>query len=628
MFKLRLLPQILLLAALPALVMIGVSYFALSSTNTLLKEATEASLAQAARSERTMSRANGATRSLFAFEASLLALQNAQQRAIQTGRIDRAQIIALRRDVLDTQAQLSGSLRGLAGAMEAQSDAEVARQSLFLSRAAVQLPRLLTFYMTSNARTLRLVEAGDAAGARNNFQFEEQARRQAIESALKATIAVYTTLLETYTAIVFASAEALESETETAATRTEWLAIGVFATAAAVAMIGATLFARRRLSGPIVGLVANMDRLREGDTEIEVKGDGRNDEIGEIARGLLDFRESELEKQRIAKEIEQETEAQAVVVDALTSGLEALAAGRLDRRIEVTFADKYQELGTNFNRTVDTLNQIVSAVSVSASDIASRSERLERDAQDLSQRTENQAATLEETAASLEEFTRQAEASAAGAQDIARLVESTRQDVSKSGATVTDAVEAVSSIKSASEEIAKIIGVIDDIAFQTNLLALNAGVEAARAGAAGSGFAVVAAEVRNLAQRSSDSASEIKGLVSKTMNRVESGVHLVNDAGTSLDTLIGSISKIMDVVGEITEGANQASVGIREINQGVSDLDNATQQNAAMVSATTDATAEMLHGAQELRSQVSRFVLQTSEAPRTDAPSQTYRAVA
>jgi methyl-accepting chemotaxis protein len=232
---------------------------------------------------------------------------------------------------------------------------------------------------------------------------------------------------------------------------------------------------------------------------------------------------------------------------------------------------------------------------------------------DLSRRTENQAATLEETAAAMDELTASVRSAANGAREVEGVVGNARKDAEESEPVVKNAVAAMTEIESSSEEISQIIGVIDDIAFQTNLLALNAGVEAARAGEAGRGFAVVASEVRALAQRSSDAAKQIKTLISESSGQVERGVSLVGQAGDVLTKIAGHINHISGLVGEIASGAEEQSIGLGEINIGVTQLDKVTQQNAAMVEEATASSHALNGDATELSEVVSRFKLNEAE---------------
>nr|WP_314732211.1 methyl-accepting chemotaxis protein [Aliiroseovarius crassostreae] len=307
--------------------------------------------------------------------------------------------------------------------------------------------------------------------------------------------------------------------------------------------------------------------------------------------------------------------AQNRVVDALRDGLSRLSDGDLTTEITDAFSENYEQLRHDFNRAVDNLLTAMRGVVENAEMIQGEASEISNAADDLSQRTERQAATLEETATALDELTSSVRSAADGAAHASEVVESARKNAEVSGEVVREAVEAMGEIETSSLQISKITGVIDDIAFQTNLLALNAGVEAARAGEAGRGFAVVASEVRALAQRSSDAAREINELISASGSQVKRGVHLVDQAGEALVGIVESVSEISRNVGEIAISAREQSAGLAEINEAVNQLDQVTQQNAAMFEQTTAASHSLTCEAQTLTSTMSRFKTDQAERP-------------
>jgi methyl-accepting chemotaxis protein len=234
---------------------------------------------------------------------------------------------------------------------------------------------------------------------------------------------------------------------------------------------------------------------------------------------------------------------------------------------------------------------------------------------DLARRTEQQAASIEETAAALEEITSNVAATSRRTTDARAVAQDARVRAERSSGVVANAVSAMQKIEASSRQINQIIGVIDEIAFQTNLLALNAGVEAARAGEAGKGFAVVAQEVRELAQRSANAAREIKQLISNSSTAVNEGVKLVNDTGdglTEIDQLVRAINEHMDA---IATAANEQASGLAQVNQAVNHMDQATQQNAAMVEEMNAAGAGLASGSSHLRGLLTRFNIGTSAEP-------------
>ncbi len=291
----------------------------------------------------------------------------------------------------------------------------------------------------------------------------------------------------------------------------------------------------------------------------------------------------------------------------IARGLEAMSRGDLGQRVELSTQPDIAALGEAFNRSAEQLQAAIGAVSRVTGAVGRTADEISASSANLSQRTESQAATLEETAAAIEELTATVRSSAEGARKVEAIVSDAQVAAERSGQVVSDAVAAMAQIEASSEEIAKIIGMIDDIAFQTNLLALNAGVEAARAGEAGRGFAVVASEVRALAQRSAGAAGEIKQLIGQSKQQVASGVDLVGRTGAELKQIIDSVGNISAHIGRIAAGANEQATALGEINLGVSQLDQVTQQNAAMVEETSSASQQLAEDASLLTREVSRF---------------------
>ncbi|GFE63004.1 methyl-accepting chemotaxis protein [Litoreibacter roseus] len=348
-------------------------------------------------------------------------------------------------------------------------------------------------------------------------------------------------------------------------------------------------------------------RLAQEDYDIDIPQSAVNDEIGRISKQLEDL----TSKLKIAKETDEELAVQRHeqdrVVELLRVGLNRLAAGDLTHKIRDSFDPKHEVLRKDFNATVDTLCTAMDSVIERAQTIGTGAKNISNASDDLSQRTENQAATLEETAAALDELTQSVKDAADGAKQVEGIVAKAQRNASDSGRVVDDAVAAMSEIKRYSDSISKIIGVIEDIAFQTNLLALNAGVEAARAGDVGKGFAVVASEVRALAQRSSESAKEIKALIDDSSLQVGRGVELVGETGEAITSIVDQITNIAALVSDIASGAVEQSSGLGEINIGVTQLDQVTQQNAAMAEDATAAGFALNAEATQLNELIATF---------------------
>jgi methyl-accepting chemotaxis protein len=288
------------------------------------------------------------------------------------------------------------------------------------------------------------------------------------------------------------------------------------------------------------------------------------------------------------------------VVDSIGRCLERLAAGDLTSRQDMELPPAYETLRTNFNKATEQLLDLVRNIVSSTEAIRSGTAEIADAVDDLSQRTETQAASLQQTVAALGEITATVNRTADSAQQAQNVVDKTRKDAEGSGEVVRQAVSAMANIEKSSHEISQIISVIDEIAFQTNLLALNAGVEAARAGEAGRGFAVVASEVRALAQRSADAAKQIKGIITTSAQQVGSGVKLVNETGQALGRIVIQVSEINHAVSAIAISAAEQAGGLREINAAVTQMDQATQQNASMVEETTTVSRNLAQETSEL----------------------------
>ncbi|HTJ89136.1 MAG TPA: methyl-accepting chemotaxis protein [Acidocella sp.] len=315
------------------------------------------------------------------------------------------------------------------------------------------------------------------------------------------------------------------------------------------------------------------------------------------------------------------THQQKLAIAAFTEGLEHLASGDLVFRLTEALAAEYEVLRADFNSAIATMQETMQAITAVAQGVRSGADEVAQASDDLSRRTEQQAASLEETAAALDQITATVRRMAENTREARNTASAAKADAERSGAVVRETVQAMSGIETSSKQIGNIIGMIDEIAFQTNLLALNAGVEAARAGDAGRGFAVVAAEVRALAQRSADAAKEIKALIGASDQQVNAGVKLVRETGMVLERIVAQVAQLNGLVVDIAASAQEQAAGLHEVNTAVNQMDQVTQQNAAMVEESTAASHGLSGEAQELSRLVGKFKFaETVANPAPAAP--------
>jgi len=433
-------------------------------------------------------------------------------------------------------------------------------------------------------------------------------------------------------------------------------------------------FTARSVSNPILALTMGMRELAEGNFGVELPGLKRKDEIGNIAKAVEAFkvkaaeraeaeaaakaeqdRVAEAERQAAMAKMANEFEAAVGgIVQSAVAGdfskrveldgktglvlnigtainslcdnvakalgdliemLSALAEGNLSQRITTSYQGDFAELKDNANTAAERIGGIVAQIKEAAQEVSSASAEISSSTTDLSQRTEEQAASLEETSASMEEIAATVKKNAENAQAANQSTAKARQVANHGGEVVAKAVAAMAQISASSGKISDIIGVIDEIARQTNLLALNAAVEAARAGDAGRGFAVVASEVRTLAQRSSQAAKDIKDLITNSNGQVQAGVDLVNKAGEALGEIVESIKSVADLVSDIAGASLEQSSGVDEVNRALTQMDEVTQQNSALVEENAATAKTLEHQAKTMDERVSFFRIDTAGDP-------------
>ena len=347
-------------------------------------------------------------------------------------------------------------------------------------------------------------------------------------------------------------------------------------------------------------------RIAKGGREIWIQASynpifdasGKPYKVVKFATDITAQKQSQIDMEKLV------AEAQAV--------LGRLASNDLTLEMTETYRGDLDKVKTSINAVVQNLTQTITTVREAVQAVSSGAEQITKGNEDLSQRTSEQASALEETSASMEEMTSTVKQNADNAKQANQLAIAARDIADKGGSVTVRAVEAMGEINKSSKKIADIITVIDEIAFQTNLLALNAAVEAARAGEHGRGFAVVAAEVRNLAQRSATAAKEIKGLINESIQRVSDGSELVNQSGKTLEEIVSSVKRVTDIIAEITAASQEQAQGIDQVNKAIMQMDETTQQNAALVEETTSASQSMKDQAKELMSQMDVFVVNSS----------------
>jgi len=288
----------------------------------------------------------------------------------------------------------------------------------------------------------------------------------------------------------------------------------------------------------------------------------------------------------------------------------AIAGGDLTSRVGAAGNDEIAELIKALVAMQGSLAGVVGNVRSNSESVSTAAGEISQGANDLSHRTEEQASALQQAASSMEQLGSAVRQNAENAQSANQLALGASSVARKGGEVVGEVVETMKGINDSSRRVVDIIGVIDGIAFQTNILALNAAVEAARAGEQGRGFAVVASEVRSLAQRSADAAKEIKTLISASVERVEHGTALVDRAGVTMTEIVASISRVTDIMGEISAASTEQSSGVGQISQAIAQMDQATQQNAALVEESAAAAESLRDQARQLVQVVAQFRLE------------------
>ena len=411
------------------------------------------------------------------------------------------------------------------------------------------------------------------------------------------------------------SVDALSTRSQRIYAEARRMDIGAIGAGLAIALI--LLFVlMRTIARPVKKMSEAVARLVEGDLSVEVPGLARRDELGSLAKALDSFKalfQADQEHSRIEAEHARETQG---TIEAIGKGLSALAEGDLDYRVREDATGPLAKLHHDYNDAVSKLANVLREIITGCNVIRDGTGEIAMASDDLSQRTERQAESITLASKALGEFSGSVKHAADNARQTSKRLGVARSSASSVDETAKRAVIAMRAIEASSKEMTDIIATIDGLAFQTNLLALNAGVEAARAGQSGAGFAVVATEVRHLAQRSAEAAGSIRNLVTTSSQQISEGVSLVESSGEALQQVVSEVTAVAGLVDEIAGETEKQAQGIQEISQMMTQMDNVTQQNAAMVEESTASARHLSSETVRLVGQLSLFRIETSARAR------------
>lgn len=380
----------------------------------------------------------------------------------------------------------------------------------------------------------------------------------------------------------------------------------------------AALLIARDIAGGVRMVTTGLEQITSGDLDVTISGKSRKDEIGNIARQAETLRGHAVEKRAADDQLDRAMEEQKQVSNAIAEALRQLSHKVLVYRLDDEFPEDFKGLRMDFNDLAQSLQDAMDTVRSAALSVGDDSQTIAANMDDLSRRTESQAAALERSTHAMNEITTSVGESARNAKDAETIAGTTQDKVNDCEEIVQKTVTAMEEIRTSSDEISQITKVIEDIAFQTNLLALNAGVEAARAGEAGRGFAVVASEVQRLAQRCSDAVSQIDEITARSSSQVNTGSTLVGSAGTAMADVSTQVSAISELIVSIAKGLDAQSSQLNEVNHAVGEMEQMTQTNAAMTEETTASATQLFQQARELNTMIGAFQLDgpaTSSTP-------------
>ena len=402
--------------------------------------------------------------------------------------------------------------------------------------------------------------------------------------------------------------QAISSKSEEIYAHSRQMLIGAIGVGLVAALVLSALL-MHTIASPVKKMAASVSRLVEGDMTVQVPGMNRKDELGSLARALDSFKALfAADKERAEAEARRAHETQATI-EAIGNGLATLAKGQLTHRVDENASGPLAQLHRDYNDAVSHLLDAMIEIVEGCNTIRNGTNEIAQASSDLSLRTERQAESLAHTSKTLGEFTDSVKIAADNARQTSARLAVARESAERVDETAKRAVIAMRNIQASSKEMNEIISTIDGLAFQTNLLALNAGVEAARAGASGAGFAVVATEVRHLAQRSAEAANSIRQLVATSSAQITEGVSLVENSGEALRQIVTEVTEVSDLMDEIAQAAVRQATSLTEISDMVTAMDTTTQQNAAMVEESTASSRNLNAETERLFDQLSVFEL-------------------